>query len=226
MSLLLRFALIAILSLLFIFYFSNAVPFVSIAYSTSISLGDFAEKHISRIQFGPENVNVFVESSSGPIFEATLRKGDERGNSNGSCHTADEQKQFWRLCNPSQAYKAKINKFDLIGAGGSTVPRGKPIEVALEGTLEEQVGEGTWAEITVQYRHIQLLQASFDVCEELEGFPDQNELKCPIQKGPVSTRQKVDIPKDIPKGRYDIKVKGLDQKKKELICIIMSIDVV
>lgn len=72
--------------------------------------------------------------------------------------------------------------------------KGKQLRIDAAGYLKEEVGEGSYIDVTVKLGLIKLLQKRFDLCEESQKV----DKPCPLKQGDHQLQTTVDLPKEIP----------------------------
>ncbi|KAL5316428.1 hypothetical protein ACEPPN_015475 [Leptodophora sp. 'Broadleaf-Isolate-01'] len=79
---------------------------------------------------------------------------------------------------------------------------GEPLFIEATGTLKRDITEEDNAvvDIVVKYGFIKLLSTQADLCEQIKNV----DLECPIKKGPITIRKEVQLPKEIPPGKYNV----------------------
>ncbi|KAJ3022871.1 UNVERIFIED_CONTAM: Phosphatidylglycerol/phosphatidylinositol transfer protein [Siphonaria sp. JEL0065] len=97
--------------------------------------------------------------------------------------------------------------------------RGEKLDVTVIGELSEDVVDGAYINVIVKIGVIKLYQGKLDLCEESGkiGHP------CPIAKGHQEVFHSVDIPREVPPGKYDIAVKVFTADDKPLTCLNIKI---
>lgn len=78
---------------------------------------------------------------------------------------------------------------------------GQTLTIVGKGVFHEQVERGAKVLLQVKYGYIRLINQEVDLCEQLENNVD---LQCPLEKGPMTFRKQVDLPKEIPPVGYSI----------------------
>ena len=71
---------------------------------------------------------------------------------------------------------------------------GKPLSITATGTLKENVEAGAYVVLQVKYGLITLVKQTVDLCEQVKNV----ELSCPLDKGDLTIKKDVDLPKEIP----------------------------
>ncbi|KAJ1925862.1 Phosphatidylglycerol/phosphatidylinositol transfer protein [Tieghemiomyces parasiticus] len=78
--------------------------------------------------------------------------------------------------------------------------KGQTLRIEASGHVKQTVTNGSYVDVTVKYGFIKLLSRRFDLCDYL----DQVGHACPVPPGVVSITKEVDLPKEIPRGRYTV----------------------
>ncbi|KAI9297371.1 hypothetical protein K502DRAFT_280586, partial [Neoconidiobolus thromboides FSU 785] len=76
--------------------------------------------------------------------------------------------------------------------------RGQNVTVTITGTAQQQIIEGTKAHVIAKLGLITVIEKDYDFCKEIE----EGSTKCPIQKGDNVIIKVVEVPANIPSGRY------------------------
>ncbi|KAL2061652.1 hypothetical protein VTL71DRAFT_7029 [Oculimacula yallundae] len=92
---------------------------------------------------------------------------------------------------------------------------GEPLYIKATGTLKRNitVEDNAVVDIVVKYGFIKLLSTQADLCEQVKNV----DLACPIEKGPITITKEVQLPKEIPPGKYNVHANAIttDSDKKE-----------
>ncbi|EIE81459.1 hypothetical protein RO3G_06164 [Rhizopus delemar RA 99-880] len=94
--------------------------------------------------------------------------------------------------------------------------RGKNLEIDFKGYLSEQVPEGTQVEIVVKLGLVQLLRKRFDFCDKIQEIDE----KCPIPEGEVTFHKEVELPNQIPPGKYTVRAVIVTPENKRVTCLV------
>jgi hypothetical protein len=106
----------------------------------------------------------------------------------------------------------KIEKVDL--SPNPPVP-GAKLEIKATGTVLEPIEDGAYINLVVKYGLIRLINQKADLCEQTE----KADLKCPIEKGHLSVTKSVDIPRQVPPGKYAVHAEVLSKDDKPITCL-------
>ncbi|RUS22186.1 ML domain-containing protein [Endogone sp. FLAS-F59071] len=93
--------------------------------------------------------------------------------------------------------------------------KGEELTVDFKGYLKEQVEEGSMIDVTVKYGAIKLLHKQFDLCEQAQ----QVNRTCPIEEGDFNLIHTVELPKDIPPGKYTVLAKVFTEDVRQITCL-------
>ncbi|KAF9896683.1 Phosphatidylglycerol/phosphatidylinositol transfer protein [Lobosporangium transversale] len=99
--------------------------------------------------------------------------------------------------------------------------KGQNLTIDAKGFLTEDIVQGAKIDVVVKVGLIKLLTQTFDFCEESVKI----DMPCPIVAGDQYVQQTVELPKEIPPGKYtvNIKVRNPDSDGmpgKQVTCLI------
>ncbi|KAI0158856.1 ML domain-containing protein [Pestalotiopsis sp. NC0098] len=92
---------------------------------------------------------------------------------------------------------------------------GAELKIRAAGTVFEDIEEGAYINLVVKYGLIRLINTKADLCEQTE----KADLKCPIKKGILSVEKAVDIPKEVPPGKYTVHAEVINYDDKPIACL-------
>ncbi|KAJ3402575.1 Phosphatidylglycerol/phosphatidylinositol transfer protein [Chytridiales sp. JEL 0842] len=93
--------------------------------------------------------------------------------------------------------------------------RGAPLTVHVSGVLSEDVTDGSVADVKVKLGVIKLLEQRMELCKEIKQIGRE----CPVEKGDVEIVHTVDIPREVPPGRYSVDVNAYTASQESLACL-------
>ncbi|KAJ6519920.1 ML domain-containing protein [Mycena sanguinolenta] len=99
---------------------------------------------------------------------------------------------------------------------------GQDLTVTARGVVTEVIAEGATAQATVKLGLIKLLQRTFDVCEESRKA--NATISCPVEPGPYEVVHTVALPKEIPKAKFVVLVRGSTVAEETMLCLDLKID--
>ncbi|QMW42093.1 hypothetical protein G4B11_005417 [Aspergillus flavus] len=92
---------------------------------------------------------------------------------------------------------------------------GKTLVITASGTLREKIEEGAYVLLEVKYGLITLLRQTADLCEQLVNV----DLKCPLGPGDMTLTKQVDLPKQIPPGKYNVQADVFNSDDEHITCL-------
>ncbi|EDO16279.1 hypothetical protein Kpol_1053p16 [Vanderwaltozyma polyspora DSM 70294] len=96
--------------------------------------------------------------------------------------------------------------------------RGGKLSITASGTVDTEIKKGAYIDVEVRLGYIKLLTQTFDLCEVLSEN-DVNGLKCPITAGQYNLNKDVDIPEEVPPGKYTILARAYTVEDEFITCI-------
>ncbi|KAF8640872.1 hypothetical protein AX17_000520 [Amanita inopinata Kibby_2008] len=99
---------------------------------------------------------------------------------------------------------------------------GQDLTVKVKGVVKDVIQEGAYADVTVKLGLVKLLQKRFDVCEEARNA--NASVRCPVQPGPYTVEQTVSLPKEIPKAKFMVNIRGFTTEEEDMICLDLKVD--
>jgi hypothetical protein len=97
---------------------------------------------------------------------------------------------------------------------------GETLSIKASGTFKEKVEEGAKVHLQVKYGLITLINQESDLCEAV-GKVD---LECPLDKGDMSLTKDVDLPKQIPPGKYTVLADVFTKDGDKITCLTAQIE--
>jgi hypothetical protein len=98
--------------------------------------------------------------------------------------------------------------------------RGANLTFVAEGWLLQDVVDGAYVEVDVRYGYIRLIHQTFDICEEVQKV----DLECPIKKGKQIITKSVEIPNEVPPGKYIINARAFTKDDEFITCLSALVD--
>lgn len=96
--------------------------------------------------------------------------------------------------------------------------RGKNLTITAAGKLLKEVEEGAYVDVEVRLGYIKLLTQTFDLCETLEDN-DVGDLTCPLAAGLYSVQKEVEIPAEVPPGKYVVIARAYNVDDELITCL-------
>jgi hypothetical protein len=137
--------------------------------------------------------------------QAPIRAEDERKNP----VEGDNPLEF---CEPPSSHLLTIDSVDL--SPNPPLP-GETLTITASGTFHETITEGAIVNVEVKWGVITLVKQTMDLCDQIENV----DLKCPLEKGRMTLTKQVDLPKQIPPGRYSVLADVYTEDNRKVTCL-------
>jgi len=98
---------------------------------------------------------------------------------------------------------------------------GAELTVTVDVEVMETIEEGATVDVLVKVGRIKLLQKTFDLCEEARNA--NATVSCPVEPGPYTIVQSVELPKEVPKLKYVINVRGYTKDEDDMACVDLTV---
>jgi len=115
-------------------------------------------------------------------------------------------------CGDPDSYTLKI---DSVTLSPNPPKAGQKLTITASGTVGEKVVEGAYVNLVVKYGLITLISQTADLCDQLENV----DLKCPLEKGKMVLTKEVELPKQIPPGKYSVLADVYNDDDKQVTCL-------
>ncbi|KAK0671138.1 putative Phosphatidylglycerol/phosphatidylinositol transfer protein precursor [Cercophora samala] len=96
---------------------------------------------------------------------------------------------------------------------------GTTLVIEASGTVKETILEGAYVNLQVKYGYIRLINTQADLCKEIKNV----DLDCPIEKGKISITKSVDLPKEIPPGKYTVEADVYSVDDEHITCLTATV---
>ncbi|ODV60622.1 ML domain-containing protein [Ascoidea rubescens DSM 1968] len=96
---------------------------------------------------------------------------------------------------------------------------GSNLTIEATGFLKEDITDGAYVAVEVRYGYVKLVNQEFDLCEQIENV----DMSCPITKGPRTIKKVVELPKEIPPGKYTVKAQAFTDEDEYITCLTASV---
>ncbi|KAK6458916.1 Phosphatidylglycerol/phosphatidylinositol transfer protein [Scheffersomyces xylosifermentans] len=98
--------------------------------------------------------------------------------------------------------------------------RGENLTFTATGFISQDIEEGAYVEVDVKYGFIKLIHQTFDLCEQITKV----DLECPIKKGTITLTKEVEIPNEVPPGKYIVNARAYTKKDVFITCLTATVD--
>lgn len=101
-----------------------------------------------------------------------------------------------------------------------TPTRGQNLTFVASGFLKEDIVEGAYVDVDVRYGFIRLIHQTFDLCEEVQNV----DMECPINKGQQLISKLVEIPNEVPPGKYIVNARAYTVNDELITCLSATVE--
>ncbi|CEL01443.1 ML domain-containing protein [Aspergillus pseudodeflectus] len=92
---------------------------------------------------------------------------------------------------------------------------GQTLTIKAEGVLHERVEKGAYVLLEVKYGLITLVKQRPDLCDQIVNV----DLECPLEAGTMTLTKEVQLPAQIPPGRYTVHADVFSKDDKRITCL-------
>lgn len=96
---------------------------------------------------------------------------------------------------------------------------GKVLNIKAVGAVKETIEEGAYVMLRVKYGLITLIKQTADLCEQVGNV----DLKCPIEPGVLDLTKEVELPNEIPPGKYTVFADVYNADDTPITCLTASV---
>lgn len=93
--------------------------------------------------------------------------------------------------------------------------KGANLTFVASGFLSQDIEDGAYVEVDVRYGFIRLIHQTFDLCEEITNV----DLECPVKKGEQTIQKQVEIPEEVPPGKYLVNARAYTSDNVLITCL-------
>lgn len=86
-------------------------------------------------------------------------------------------------------------------------------------SVSKTIAEGAYVNLQVKYGLIRLISTTADLCEQIQNV----ELECPIEKGLISITKSVELPREIPPGKYTVLADVYTVDDEAITCLTATV---
>jgi len=92
---------------------------------------------------------------------------------------------------------------------------GDTLKIKARGIFSKDVEAGAKVFIQVKYGLITLIKQEADLCDQIGNV----DLTCPLKKGPMNLTKEVEIPRQVPKGKYTVMADVYTEDNEKVTCM-------
>jgi len=99
------------------------------------------------------------------------------------------------------------------------VTSGNTLTIKASGLFTEDVEAGAKVHLQVKYGLIRIINQEADLCENIKNV----DLECPLKKGPMQLTKDVELPKEIPPGKYTVLADVYTKDDDKITCLTATV---
>ncbi|KAM5348338.1 hypothetical protein ACJ41O_008162 [Fusarium nematophilum] len=96
---------------------------------------------------------------------------------------------------------------------------GQELVIKAKGTVKQKIEEGAYVLLTVKYGLIRLISTKADLCEQIGNV----DLECPVEAGDLEITKTVDLPAEIPPGKYTVLADVFTVEDVQITCLTAAV---
>ncbi|KAI5115312.1 hypothetical protein M0805_004991 [Coniferiporia weirii] len=99
---------------------------------------------------------------------------------------------------------------------------GEDMTVTVKALVTDRIEDGAYADVLVKIGVVKLLERRFDMCEEARNA--EADVQCPVEEDEYVVVQTVALPKEIPRAKFVVQVRGYTKDDENMACVNLSVD--
>lgn len=96
---------------------------------------------------------------------------------------------------------------------------GHNLTIEAAGVVNKDIEKGAYVHLLVKYGFIQLIQTTADLCEQIKTV----DLECPLKKGHMTMMKTVELPSQIPPGKYTVEADVYSKDDEPITCLTAEV---
>lgn len=96
---------------------------------------------------------------------------------------------------------------------------GKSLTITAKGRFNEDIAEGAKIHLQVKYGLITIIRQTADLCDTVKNV----DLECPLEKGARTLTKDVDLPNQIPPGKYTVLADVVTKDEEKITCLTATV---
>jgi hypothetical protein len=97
---------------------------------------------------------------------------------------------------------------------------GQTLSIVARGDIASDVEDGAKVHLSVKYGLITIIKQTADLCDTVKNV----DLECPIKKGELALTKDVELPKQIPPGKYTVLADVVTKDDKKITCLTATVE--
>lgn len=107
----------------------------------------------------------------------------------------------------------------LVNLSPNPPDRGTELTITATGIISKTIEEGAYVDVEVRFGYIKLLTKTFDLCEQV----GEVDLSCPLEAGEYELSKTVEIPNEVPPGKYTVWARAFTKDDEFISCITATV---
>jgi len=99
---------------------------------------------------------------------------------------------------------------------------GHPLTATVKASVQEQIEEGAYGDVSVNLGLIELSQTNFDFCDEVHNL--NTTIQCPVQPGGYVVQHTVILPNEVLPDGLNINAQGYTVNDDSLFCVDFEVN--
>lgn len=120
-------------------------------------------------------------------------------------------------CDISNQQSLQLHSVDL---SPNPPERGTNLTITATGFLYNDISEGAYVDVVVNYGYIKLISQTYDLCEQLPNV----DMQCPVNKGNYVLTKQVEIPSEVPPGKYTVFARAYNNDDTMITCLTGTVE--
>ncbi|TKX26541.1 phosphatidylglycerol/phosphatidylinositol transfer protein [Elsinoe australis] len=112
-----------------------------------------------------------------------------------------------------------ILELDRVDLSPNPPQAGKSLTITASGKFKEDIAEGAKIHLQVKYGLITIIRQTADLCDTVKNV----DLECPLEKGAKTLTKDVDLPNQIPPGKYTVLADVVTKDEEKITCLTATV---
>ncbi|KAF2226200.1 phosphatidylglycerol/phosphatidylinositol transfer protein precursor [Elsinoe ampelina] len=112
-----------------------------------------------------------------------------------------------------------ILEIDRVDLSPNPPKPGNALTITATGKFKEDIAEGAKIHLQVKYGLITIIRQTADLCDTVKNV----DLECPLKEGAKTLTKDVDLPKEIPPGKYTVLADVVTKDEEKITCLTATV---
>jgi len=155
-------------------------------------------------------LSTFVASEGISILGQSILGGKQKALGDGAAVPGDNPLTYCKASHDDDLLV--LEKVDLTP---NPPLKGTTLTIEASGELLEDIEKGAYVILQVKYGLIRLVNTQADLCDQVANV----DLECPIKKGKTTITKDVELPNEIPPGKYTVFADAYTEDGRHIVCL-------